>query len=202
MNKRGLIVTGIGAALIVASFMVVFALFFNLDPVFDGEMFASDLLDEMFDSVTHESVIYPGGSTSFEYSGRAAGVPLLWGVQIVDFDDGDSIVVTTRGSSGGDLYAVQTADPVVFDMFVMDDAGSYVFEVENKGDRPIGVVMMFAEDPDASDLLSDSDSPVLHMLLPLAVSGLVLMAGIATLIAGAVLVIYDWKKEKSRSSYY
>jgi len=201
-NKRGPVTIGIGVLLISVSFGIVFTVFPGPDPAMGGELLVPSLLEGMFDRVSGQSVIFPGGSDVFSYSGRDTGVPLMWGVQIMDFEEGDEIRVSVSDPYGDGIGSVRTGEPVVFDMFVMEDGASYDFEVENTGDRPVTVLMMFVEDPENSDMLSDPDSPLVSIVMPLAVSGIVMLVGIVVTAAGVVLSVMDWKKEKNRPGYY
>ena len=45
-------------------------------------------------------------------------------------------------------------------------------------------MMMFVEDPDNSEALSDLDSPLMSTLIPLAISGILLIIGIIIIIVG------------------
>jgi len=202
MNKRGLIVIGIGVLLISVSFGIAFTIFPDSDPTVNSELFVPNLLEGMFDQVSDQSVIFPGGSDVFSYSGQSSGVPLMWGVQIMDFEEGDAIRVGVYDVYGDDVGSAQADEPVIFDMFVMENSGSYDFEIENTGSRPITVLMMFVEDPENSDLLSNPDSPLVSIVMPLAISGIVLLAGVVVMIVGVILCAMDWKKEKNRSRYY
>jgi len=202
MNKRGLIVIGIGVLLISVSFGIAFTIFPDSDPTVNSELFVPNLLEGMFDQVSDQSVIFPGGSDVFSYSGQSSDVPLMWGVQIMDFEEGDAIRVGVYDVYGDDVGSAQADEPVIFDMFVMENSGSYNFEIENTGSRPITVLMMFVEDPENSDLLSNPDSPLVSIVMPLAISGIVLLAGVVVMIVGVILCAMDWKKEKNRPRYY
>jgi len=202
MNKRGLIVIGIGVLLISVSFGIAFTIFPDSDPTVNSELFVPNLLEGMFDQVSDQSVIFPGGSDVFSYSGQSSGVPLMWGVQIMDFEEGDAIRVGVSDVYGDDVGSAQADESVIFDMFVMENSGSYNFEIENTGSRPITVLMMFVEDPENSDLLSNPDSPLVSIVMPLAISGIVLLAGVVVMIVGVILCAMDWKKEKNRPRYY
>ena len=48
------------------------------------------------------------------------------------------------------------------------------------------VIMMFSEDPENSDALSDPDSPLMNMMMPLLVSGFLLILGILISIIGVI----------------
>ena len=57
----------------------------------------------------------------------------------------------------------------------------------------VDVVVMVSEDPDNSNGFSNPNSPFMNKILPLAISGILLILGIIVLIIGIVLYIIDWK---------
>jgi hypothetical protein len=85
----------------------------------------------------------------------------------------------------------------LFETTVVETSDSYSFNVENKGERPINAVMMFAKNPDDSEKFNDPDSPLSKTLIPLAVSGLLLFLGTAVIIIGLVILIIDYRKKQS-----
>ncbi len=202
MNKRGLVIIGVGVLLISVSFGIAFTVLPDSDPTMNSELFVPAMLERMFDQISDQSVIFPGDSGIFSYSGKNSGVPLMWGVQIVDFEAGDAIQVGISDIYGSDFGSVRTGEPVVFDMLMIEGSEPYNFEVTNTGDRSITVVMMFVEDPENSDILNDPDSPLVSIVVPLAISGIVMLVGVITVVVGVVLFVMDWKKEKNRSGYY
>ena len=88
-----------------------------------------------------------------------------------------------------------------FNIFQISEADTYSFTVQNLGSRPIVVFMMISEDPENSEAMLDPDSPILQVMIPLAVSGILLIIGIIVLIVGIILIIIDWRKGKSESRY-
>ena len=202
LKKRGPIVGFAGVCLTGASFLAVLAIVPGGDPTFAGEIFSSNFLEGMFDYVSEERQIYPQDSTTFSYSGMEFDIPLLWGLQITDYQTGDSYSVKASNIFGDEFGTYEDNVPVLFDMFVMPKADVYNFEIKNLGDRPINVVMMFSEDPDNSEALSDPNSPLMRVLMPLAIAGIVLMIGIIVIIIGGIITIIDWQKNKEQSKYY
>ena len=71
------------------------------------------------------------------------------------------------------------------------------FEIQNHGSRIITVVVMLSEDPDNSDALSNPGSPFMNKILPLAISGILLILGIIMLLTGIILSIIDWKNTQN-----
>lgn len=199
MNKRGPIVGLAGVIITIASFLAVLSMIPTFQPAVNGEFLLPNLLDGMFSEVSDEVEIFPGNSYTFSYSSSVSEIPLLWGLQIADYQDGDSSVVTVSNIYGDNFGTFSLDGPVLFDMFVVPNTNSINFLVENTGDRPIITLMMFAEDPDNSDVLSDPNSPLLSTLIPLAIAGIILIIGVIVIIAGAILMIIDWRKTKNQS---
>lgn len=202
MKKRGLFVIVIGIFLVLISFGIAFDAFSNSNPTFDDEFFISNLLADIFDQVTDESLVYPGESVIFTYYSQNANVPLLWGLQITDYQIGDQTQIDVSNIFGDDLRTIVNREPVVFDMFVAENVDTYDFKVENTGERSVNVMMMFVEDPSNTDVLIDPDSPLTNLFLSLAISGIFLILGISVMLVGIVIFVLDWKKERNRSSYY
>ena len=52
---------------------------------------------------------------------------------------------------------------------------------------------MFSEDPENSDALSNPDSPVMNMIVPLLISGFLLVLGIIVAIISVIIILVDVK---------
>ena len=199
MNKRGPIVGLAGVIITIASFLAVLSMIPTFQPSINGEFLLPNFLDGMFSEVSDEVQIFPGNFYTFTYSSSVSEIPLLWGLQIADYQEGDSFTVTVSNIYGDDYGTFRFDGPVLFDMFVVPNTDSINFLVENTGERPINALMMFAEDPDNSEVLSDPNSPLMSTLIPLAISGIILIIGVIVIIAGAVLTLVDWRKTKDQS---
>lgn len=199
MQKRGPIIGLAGVIITIASFLAVLSMVPTFQPGVNGELLLPNFLDGMFSQVTEEIQIFPGNSHTFSYASSTSEIPLLWGLQVVDYQDGDSFSVDVSNIYGDDFGTFELDGPVLFDMFVVPTTDSINFQVQNIGDRPIAVLMMFAEDPDNSEILSDPNSPLMSTLIPLAISGIVLIVGIIVIIAGAIITLIDWRKTKNQS---
>lgn len=199
MNKLGPIVGLSGVIITIASFLALLSMVPNAQPSVNGEFLLPNFLDGMFSEVSNETQIFPGDSNTFSYSSSVSEIPLLWGLQVIDYQDGDSFTVSISNIYGDDYGTFKLDGPVLFDMFVVPTTDIINFQVQNTGDRSINVVMMFAEDPDNSEVLSNPNSPLMSTLIPIAISGIVMILGIIVIIAGAILTIVDWKKTKNQS---
>lgn len=202
MKKRGPIIGLVGVSLFAASFLAVLAIYPTADPTMGGEIFLPNFLEDMFDEVTQEIQIFPGQTHTFSYTVSQADVPLLWGLQILDYQNGDSFSVVISNVYGEELSSINQSGPIIFDVFLIPKIDTYYFEVTNTGDRPIMVSMMFSEDPDNSEALSDPNSPFLKTIMPLAISGIILLIGIIIMAVGGIITIIDWKNEKKSPKYY
>ena len=198
MRKRGIVISGVGIVLIVTSFGVASSALQNSGPVLDDSRFVSNMLEGMFDHVADESLIHPGTETVFSYSPQSPGVQLMWVVQIVDFAEDDAVQVSTSNSLGDDFGSVQVNEMVTFNALMTEDRETYNFKVENTGSRAVSVAMMFLEDPENYDLFGDPDSPLVTIVVPLAVSAVLMVIGIIVTAVGAIIFAVDWKKEKNR----
>ena len=199
MKKRGPIVGLAGVIITIASFLAVLSMVPGVGPTVNGELFLPNLLDGIFDHVSDEVQIYPGDSDTFSYASTVSETPLLWGLQVTDFQEEDNFVVSVSNIYGDNFGTFEQSGPVLFDMFVVPTTDTISFQVQNTGNRPINVLMMFAEDPDNSEALSDLNSPLMSTLIPLAISGIILIIGIIVIIAGAILSLVDWNKTKNQS---
>ena len=202
MQKRGPIIGLIGGVLLAISFVVVMSIYPQADPTMQGEFFMPDLFEGMFDRVSEEIRIFPGDSSFFSYDTESVNVPLLWGIQITDYQEGDSFSVSISSLYGETLPDLIQEGPILFDVFQIVQDDQFSFEVTNTGNRPISILMMFSEDPDNSEALTDPNSPLMTMVFPLLISGFLLIIGIIVIIIGIIITILDWKKEKKQPSYY
>ena len=85
MKKRGLVVTVIGLVLIGISLSIAAsAVPSNITGPNDLSMAA--MFEGMFDKITNEIQIMPDDSAYVSYDVFSNDAPLLWGVQIIDFE--------------------------------------------------------------------------------------------------------------------
>lgn len=208
LRRRGPIVGLIGAAVTTGSFLALLSVAADLDAItVNGEMMPmGGLLDDLFTDVTDEVLVFAGETVDFRHAAHAAGdqdSPLLWAVEIVDYEEGDAFSVSVSDGLGSHVYGPRPgADSVMIDTIAAPDADTFVFSVRNDGDRPFRAVMMFVDDPAAVDIFGDPDSKLLAALVPLAASGLAMLAGMTAMAAGAVVTLVDWRKTRGRDRSY
>ena len=200
MLKRGPIIALAGVALIIGAFLVAHSVLPSIEPSISSGGFLS-IIEDMFDYVSEDTQIFPGESPSFSFTTSKGEVPLMWSLQIIDYKQGDRVSILVSNIFGDNLGRFETQEPIFFNIFQISEADTYSFTVQNLGSRSITVFMMISEDPENSEAMLDPDSPILQVMIPLAVSGILLIIGIIVLIVGIILIIIDWRKGKSESRY-
>ncbi|MBI5859433.1 MAG: hypothetical protein HZB73_01615 [Nitrosarchaeum sp.] len=201
MKKRGPIIGIFGLALVVSSISVVFSIF-PTDITNGNDLYIPSAFEGMFSQVSDNLQILPGESGYFSYSTKSSNVPLLWGVQIIDYHDGDKLSISISNIYG-DNYGVFSQDnPIIFETLEIHQSDTLNFEIQNHGSRIINVVVMLSEDPDNSNALSNPNSSFMNKILPLAISGILLILGIVILLIGAILSLVDWKNTQNNKQKF
>lgn len=172
MKKRGPVIGIIGLMLVVGSLSVMFSVFPASNITNRDDSSIPSMFEGMFSQVSDNIQITPGESGYFSYSTKSSDVPLLWGVQIIDYHDGDNLSISISNIYG-DNYGVFPQDgPIIFETLEITKSDTLNFEIQNHGSRIINVVVMLSEDPDNSGALSSPNSPFMNKILPLAISGI------------------------------
>ena len=200
MIRRGYLILIIGAALIASSFAVAFSVLPEVQSSIESGKFIPSL-ESMFDSISEKTQILPGDSYSFPYTTKTSQTGLMWGLKITDYQQEDRVSVSISNIFGDDLGKFKSSDSVLIETFKIPKVDTYNFNVLNEGKRSISVIAMFAENPEQSGAMAKQDSPFFKNLIPLAVSGFLLIIGIIVLFVGALLSILDWRKGKNQSRY-
>ncbi|MBI3842348.1 MAG: hypothetical protein HY295_04290 [Thaumarchaeota archaeon] len=200
MIKRGYLILIIGAVLIGSSFVIAFSILPDVQSSIESGKFLPSL-ESMFDSVSEKTQILPGDSYSFPYTSKTSQVGLMWGLKIMDYEQMDRISVSISNIFGDDLGKFESSDSVLIETFKIPKVDTYNFNVLNEGKRPISVIMMFTENPEHSETMANQNLPFFKNLIPLAVSGFLLIIGIIVLFVGTILSILDWRKGKNQSRY-
>lgn len=196
MKKRGIYIAVGGIVMIVVSFAVATSII-NESGATSDDFSLPDILEGMFDEVSERTRIDDGGSASFSFDASVDTTSLLWGLQILDYQSGDAVDVTISNIYGDDFGTFSSNQPIIFETMRVEKSDIYNFNVENKGTREITIVMMFTKNPDESERLSDPNSPLSKMLVPLAISGILLFVGIAVIVIGVIITIVDYRKKQS-----
>ena len=201
INNRGLIITIVGLILIGISLVIATSVLPS--EITDVDNFSnSSLFEEMFDEIYDEIHILPGDFVYVSYNPLNANDTLLWGIQIVDFESEDQLYVTISNIFGDDYGGFIQDGPLLFEILEINQRDTLDFKIQNQGTQDITVVVMFSEDTKNSEIFSYSDSPINTVIVPLAVSGFLLILGIIILIIGIILLFVDWKNNQNNKRSY
>ncbi|MEK6866956.1 MAG: hypothetical protein AABX46_05870, partial [Thermoproteota archaeon] len=177
MKKRGPVIGIFGLILVIGSLSIMISVFpSNITD--RGDFYIPSMFEGMFNQISDDIQILPGESGYFSYSTKSSNVPLLWGVQIIDYHDGDKLSVSISNVYGDDYGVFSQDGPIIFEILEITQSDTLNFEIQNHGSRIIDVVVMLSEDPDNSNALSNPNSPFMNKILPLAISGILVILGI------------------------
>jgi len=197
MKKRGSIVGIFGLILIIGSLLIMVSVFPTSNITDRDDFYIPSMFEGMFNQLSDDIQILPGESGYFSYSTKSSNVPLLWGIQIIDYQDGDKLSISISNVYGDDYGVFSQDGPIIFEILDITKSDTLNFEIQNPGSRIINAVVMLSEDPDNSGALSNPHSPFMNKILPLAISGILLIIGIVTLLIGVILSFIDWKNKNN-----
>jgi hypothetical protein len=192
MNKRGPVIAFVGFIMIFVSLIVAISAVPSNIPESDT-LLISSLFEGMFDDISEPFQILPGNMVYTSYSTYISDVPLLWGIQIIDYQNGDKLSVSIENIFGDSYGTYVQSDSVLFERISVQQSDTLNFEIENIGDTDIEFVIMFTEDPENSESFTNPNSPIAEMVVPLIVSGILLIVGIITMIIGIITILIDLK---------
>ena len=192
MNKRGIVVFVIGFILIGLSLSLAASV---IPSTLNGsdDLSLASLFEGVFDEISDDIQIMPGDTIYVSYGVFSQNVPFLWGIQILDYTQGDELSINISNIFGDNYGEFVQTEPFLFESLDVSQPDTLNFEIQNTGTRDVLVVTMFSEDPENSDIFTDSNSPVNHMIFPLIVSGMLLIFGIMILIIGVIILLVDLK---------
>ena len=168
----------------------------------DETFLVSSLFEGMFDDVSETFQIMPGDIIYTSYTTSLSDIPLLWGIQIIDYQYGDMLYIQISNIFGDSYGEFIQNDSILFTTTLIDQSDTLNFQIENTGTGIIDVVVMFSEDPENSDAFSNPNSPVMDMILPLMISGFLIILGIILLPIGIILTILDLKNKLDNKRNY
>jgi len=201
MNNRGSLITFVGFGMIVVSLVIAISAVPSDIPESDTFLISS-LFDGLFDDVSEPFQIMPGNVIYTSYSTYLSDVSLLWGIQIIDYQNGDKLLINISNIFGDSYGKFVQSDSVVFERIFVEQSDTLNFEIENIGNQDIDFVIMFTEDPENSDIFLNSDSSAMQMVVPLMISGFMLILGIIIIIIGIIIIIVDLKNNfKNKRNY-
>ena len=196
MKTRGLIIFIIGIALIGISLSLAASV---LPSNFDGseDLSIASLFEGVFDKISDEVQIMPGDSVYVSYGVFSQNVPVLWGIQILDFQQGDKLSINISNIFGDNYGEFIQKEPILFESLNISQSDTLNFEIQNISSKSITIVTMFSENPKNSDVFSNSNSPLNEIIFPLMISGMLLIIGIIIFILGMVILLIDLKNYPS-----
>ncbi|RMW35777.1 MAG: hypothetical protein EA437_02285 [Candidatus Nitrosomarinus sp.] len=192
MNKRGPLVSFFGFSLILISLILAVSSVPSELPKSESFLISS-LFEDMFDHVSEPFKIVPGNVIYTSFSTYDSDIPLLWGIQILNYQNGDELSVKISNIFGDSYGEYIQSDSVYFETVFVEQSDTLNFEIENIGFKDVEFVIMFAEDPENSESLRNPNSPIAEMIVPLIVSGILLIVGIIVIIVGIILILFDLK---------
>ncbi len=192
MNKRGPLVSFFGFSLILISLIVAVSSVPSELPKSESFLISS-LFEDMFDHVSEPFKIVPGNVIYTSFSTYDSDIPLLWGIQILNYQNGHELSVKISNIFGDSYGEYIQSDSVYFETVFVEQSDTLNFEIENIGFKDVEFVIMFAEDPENSESLRNPNSPIAEMIVPLIVSGILLIVGIIVIIVGIILILFDLK---------
>jgi len=201
MKKRGLIISVLGLILIGISISITFSIVPS-NVTGPNDLSMATLFDGIFDEITNEITIEPGELAYVSYDTSVSDVPLLWGIQITDYVSGDVLSINISNIFGDDYGEFEISEPILFEALEITQSDSLNFEIQNIGSKTVNVVVMFSEDPENSDALSNPDSPVMNMIMPLMISGFLIILGIIVTVIGVLVILVDLKNNFDNKRNY
>ena len=201
MKKYGPIIALAGFSLILISLLIaISSVPSNISQ--DETFLVSSLFEGMFDDVSETFQIMPGDIIYTSYTTSLSDIPLLWGIQIIDYQYGDMLYIQISNIFGDSYGEFIQNDSILFTTTLIDQFDTLNFQIENTGTGIIDVVVMFSEDPENSDAFSNPNSPVMDMILPLIISGFLVILGITLLLIGIILTLLDLKNKLDNNRNY
>jgi len=157
------------------------------------ELHIPTLFKGMFNQVSDEIQILPGTSGYYSYNVKSSDVSVLWGAQIIDYQNDDKISVNISNIFGDQYGVFPQTSPIIFETLEISASDTLNFELQNQGSRIVNVVLMFSEEPKNSDSFSNPNSPLMTMILPIAISGILFILGILVFCIGIIVSLVDRK---------
>jgi len=201
MKKYGPTIAFVGFSLILISLLIAISSVPS-DISEDETFLVSSLFEGMFDDVSETFQIMPGDVIYTSYTTSLSDVPLLWGIQIIDYQYGDMLYIQISNIFGDSYGEFVQNDSVLFTTTMIDQSDTLNFQIKNTGTRIIDTMVMFSEDPENSDAFSNPNSPMMDMLLPLIISGFLIILGIIILLIGIIVTILDLKNKLDNKRNY
>ena len=201
MNKRGPIIAFVGFTMIFVSLIVAISVVPS--DISESDTFLiSSLFEGMFDNVSEPFQIMPGNIVYTSYSTSLSDVPLLWGIQIIDYQYSDKLSINVSNIFDDSYGEFIQDDSILFNTILIEQSDTINFQIENIGTRTVDVIVMFSEDPENSNGISNTNSPMMDIVLPLMISGFLIILGIIITIIGIIIMMFDLKNKLDKKRNY
>ena len=201
MNKRGPIIAFVGFTMIFVSLIVAISVVPS--DISESDTFLiSSLFEGMFDNVSEPFQIMPGNIVYTSYSTSLSDVPLLWGIQIIDYQYPDKLSINVSNIFDDSYGEFIQDDSILFNTILIEQSDTINFQIENIGTRTVDVIVMFSEDPENSNIISNTNSSMMDMVLPLMISGFLIIFGIIITIIGVIIMMFDLKNKLDKKRNY
>ena len=201
MNKRGPIIAFVGFTMIFVSLIVAISVVPS--NISESDTFLiSSLFEGMFDNVSEPFQIMPGNIVYTSYSTSLSDVPLLWGIQIIDYQYPDKLSINVSNIFDDSYGEFIQDDSILFNTILIEQSDTINFQIENIGTRTVDVIVMFSEDPENSNGISNTNSPMMDIVLPLMISGFLIILGIIITIIGIIIMMFDLKNKLDKKRNY
>ena len=201
MNKRGPAIAFVGFTMIFVSLIVAISVVPS--DISESDTFLiSSLFEGMFDNVSEPLQIMPGNIVYSYYSTSLSDVPLLWGIQIIDYQYPDKLSINVSNIFDDSYGEFIQDDSILFNTLLIEQSDTINFQIENIGTRTVDVIVMFSEDPENSNGISNTNSPMMDMVLTLMISGFLIILGIIITIIGVIIMIFDLKNKLDKKRNY
>ena len=201
MNKRGPVITFVGFSMIV--FSLIIAISAVPSSISESDTFlVSSLFEGMFDDVSEPFQIVPGNVIYTSYSTYLSDVSLLWGIQIIDYQYEDRLSINVSNIFDDSYGEFIQDDSIFFNTILIEQSDSLNFKIENIGTRTVDVIVMFSEDPENSNGISNPNSSMMDMVLPLMISGFLIILGIIITLIGVIIMMFDLKNKLENKRNY
>ena len=201
MNKRGPLIAFVGFTMIFISLIVAISVVPS--NISESDTFLiSSLFEGMFNNVSEPFQIMPGNIVYTSYSTFLSDVPLLWGIQIIDYQYSDKLSINVSNIFDDSYGEFIQDDSILFNTILIEQSDAINFQIENIGTRTVDVIVMFSEDPENSNGISNTNSPMMDIVLPLMISGFLIILGIIITIIGIIIMMFDLKNKLDKKRNY
>jgi len=112
------------------------------------------------------------------------------------------LLINISNIFGDDYDEFIQTEPILFEVLEISQSDMLNFEIKNSGSWNMHVIVMFSEYTENFDILSNLNSPVMKMISPLIIFGLLLFLGIAISIIGIIVMLTDLKNDKDIKRNY